>query len=238
MESIVDSLRLGWNALLLREEPYERMRYVANPVAKGLVLILVVGVTVALLGFVGNLLEWATSPDMRAIQETVYDHLSRMPWWQMANRDPQFQRLFDMWYEMGWGISRVLGSPNLGFAAADIVLTPLGLVARWLIYGLLAYLFARALGGTATISETLGVLALAVAPQALNVLTLLPYVGVGGLIAIWGVLCAYLGLKTAHNLSWYRAMWATLLPFILALAVLLFASCLVSAIVAVAVRGG
>ena len=106
-----------------------------------------------------------------------------------------------------------------------------------LIYGLLAYLFARWLGGTGDLSETLGVLALAVAPQAVNVLTLLPFVQIGNLVAIWGILCAFVGIKTAHKLSWQRALWATLLPFILVIAAMFLASCLGVAVFAAMVKG-
>lgn len=239
MDSLVGSLRLGWQALLLREEAYDRMRAAASPVVKGLVFILVLGLAIALLGFIGNVLEWATTPDLLAIKDTVYEYLTQMPWWEMAGgSSPEFRQQFQRWYDWGWNLGLTLGGPNLGYSAANIVLTPLGLVARWLIYGLLAYVFARWLGGTADLSETLGVLALAAAPQVLRALTILPYVGVGSLIAIWGVLCAYVGLKTAHNLPWHRAVWATLLPFLLALLVLFFAACLGSAIFAIAVRGG
>jgi hypothetical protein len=72
----------------------------------------------------------------------------------------------------------------------------------------------------------------------LNALTLIPFVQLGSLVSIWGLLCAYVGLKTAHKLPWQRAAWATLLPFILALGVLILASCFGTAIVAAAVRGG
>jgi hypothetical protein len=238
MDGLVGSLRLGWDALLLKEDAYERMRNAANPVVKGLILIIVVGVAVALLAFVGDVLEWATTPNLSQIKDTVYQYLTRMPWWQMANQNPQFRQMFDTWYNLGWRIGMSFGTPSVGSAALGIILTPLGLIFRWLIYGLLAYLFSRWLGGTADLSETLGVLALAVAPQALVALTIFPYVELGGLVAIWGVLCAYVGLKTAHKLPWNRAVWATLLPFILALGVVIFASCLGSAIVAAAVKGG
>jgi len=107
-----------------------------------------------------------------------------------------------------------------------------------LIYGVLAYLFARWLGGTGNLSETLGVLALAVAPQALTVLTLIPFVQLGSVIAVWAVLCAYVGLKTAHKLPWTRAAWATVLPFLLFIAASFLAGCLGSAIFAALVKGG
>lgn len=239
MDGLVGSLRLGWDALLLRDEAYDKMRAAPSPVAKGLIFIVVLGAAIALLGFVGNVLEWATTPDLLAIKDTVHEYISQMFWWKdVARAAPQFAREFQRWYDWAWNVGLALGRPNVGTAVADIILTPLGLVVRWLIYGLLAYLFARWLGGTADLSETLGVLALAAAPQALRALTILPYVELGSVIAIWGVLCAYVGLKTAHNLPWHRAAWATLLPFLLALVLLLFAACLGSAVFAVAVRGG
>ncbi|MBN1658761.1 MAG: YIP1 family protein [Anaerolineae bacterium] len=238
MDSIADGLQLGWDALLLREGAYERMRAVANPVVKGLIFIIIIGFAIALLGLVGDVLEWATTPDLGAIKDTVYHHLTQMTWWRELSTSREFVEQFDEFYNLGWQMGDLFGATSLASSALDILLTPLGLVIRWLIYGLLAYLFARWLGGTGDLSDTLGVLALAAAPQMLNVFTLLPYVSVGLLIPVWGILCAYVGLKTAHNLPWHRAVWATLLPFLLALVVLLLASCLGTAILAVVAKGG
>ncbi len=239
MNGIAGYLQLGWDALLLRRDAYERMRDAADPVVKGLVLIVVVGAVIALLAFVGDVLEWATMPDLLAVKDTVRENLMRMPWWEeVTAAEPQFQQYFLEWYDFGWDIGLTLGRPNVGGALATIILTPLGLLVRWLIYGLLAYLFARLLGGGGDLSQTLGVLALAVAPQALKVLGLLPYVELGSIVSVWGVLCAYVGLKTAHDLPWYRAMWATLLPFLLAVAIAGMGACLSSVIFAAAVRGG
>lgn len=238
MDGIADSLRLGWDALLLKEEAYERMSIAANPVVKGLILIVIVGVVIALAAFIGDVLEWASTPNLGQIQDTVFHYLMRMPWWEEAvSADPSFPQYFEQWYDWGWGFATAL-SPSPGGAAASVILTPLGLIFRWLIYGLLAYLFARWLGGTADLSETLGVLALAVAPQMLNLLTLLPYVQMGNLVSIWGILCAYVGLKTVHRLSWSRAVWATLLPFILAFGVIVLAGCFGMAVLTAVVKGG
>jgi len=237
MESIVDSLRTGWDALLFKREAYEKMGSVENPVGKGFLLILVVGLAIALLGFVGSLLEWATLPDLTEMQGTIYSYMTQMPWWKpAAEANPDFERTFEQWYNLSWNVAKAF-SPTVAGAALNILLTPVGLIVRWLIYGLLAYLFARWLGGAADLSQTLGVLALAVAPQALQALTLLPYVQAGSAVAIWGILCAYVGLKTVHHLSWSRALWATLLPFILALVVALFAICLASAAFAAVIGG-
>ncbi|MFN2220134.1 MAG: YIP1 family protein [Anaerolineae bacterium] len=237
MDSIVGSLRLGWDALLLKEGAYEKMRADASPVVKGLVLIVIVGVAIALLGLVGDILEWASTPDLNEVRDTVFRYITQMPWWDEAARDPGFTDAFDWFWNTNWNAATWL-SPSPGGAVADILLTPLGLIIRWLIYGVLAYLFAIWLGGTANLSETLGVLSLAVAPQILNALTVFPGVSVGSAVSVWAILCAFVGLKVAHKLSWQRAVWATLLPFILFIVVVLLAGCFASTIIALVAKGG
>jgi hypothetical protein len=238
MDGIVGSLKLGWDALLLKQEAYEEMRAAASPVVKGLILIIVVGVVIALCGFVGDVLEWASTPNLDELRDTVFYYMTRMPFWEDVLRDaPNALEIFEQNWNFGWNMAEMF-SPNAANAAVNVILLPLGLIVRWLIYGLLAYLFARWLGGTGDLSETLGVLALAVAPQALNVLRVFPFVEVGSLVSLWAILCAYVGLKTAHKLPWSRAAWATLLPFILVLVIMLLAACLGTSIFAAAVKGG
>ncbi len=238
MDGIVGTLRLGWDALLLKEEAYEEMRVDENPVVKGLILIVVVGVAIALLGFVGDVLEWATTPNLDEMKDTIFYYMTQMPWWKQAvTEQPGFAEGFQQMWDTNWGIAQTL-SPSPVSGLVGIVLIPLGLIVRWLIYGLLAYLFAIWLGGKANLSETLGVLALAVAPQALNALTFLPYVQLGSLVSIWAILCAYIGLKTVHKLRWNRAMYATVLPYVLVIVIGILASCLGSAIFAAMVKGG
>jgi hypothetical protein len=234
MDGIVGTLRLGWDALLFKESAYEEISTADNPVVKGLIWIIVVGVVIAFCGLIGTGLELASMPDLGEIKDRVFFWMQQMPFWDM---DPGAFAQFEEWYNRGWDIFPALfGAPNLGSAAGGIVGIPLGLVIRWLVYGLLAYVFARWLGGTGNLSETLGVLALAVAPQVLNVFNLIPFVELGSLVAVWGILVAYMGLKTAHGLSWSRAVWATLLPFLLVIAVLMLFGCLGTAILGVAIR--
>ena len=237
MDGIVGSLRLGWDALLLKEDAYEKMRADASPVIRGLVLIVIVGVAVALFALVGDLLEWASTPDLNEVRDTVFRYIHQMPWWQEAARDPEFTNAFKWMWDTNWNIG-MMASASPVRAVGNILLTPLGLVIRWLLYGVVAYLFAAWLGGTANLSETLGVLSLAVAPQILNALAIFPTVSVGSAVSIWAILCAFVGLKVAHKLPWHRAVWATLLPYILFIVVAFLASCLGSAIFAAVVKGG
>jgi hypothetical protein len=238
MDGIVGTLRLGWDALLFKESAYEEISTADNPVVKGLIWIIVVGVVIAVCGLIGTGLELASMPDLGEIKDRIFFWMQQMPWWSEMTKDPNALEQFELWYNRGWDIfPTMFGAPNLGSAAGGIIGIPLGLVIRWLVYGLVAYVFARWLGGTGSLSGTLGVLALAVAPQALNVFNLIPFVEMGNLVAVWGILVAYMGLKTAHKLSWSRAVWATLLPFLLVIAVLMLFGCLGTAILGVAIRG-
>jgi len=199
--------------LFLRSEAYEEMREARNPFVEGLFIIVIVGVIIALAAIVGNTLEWASTPDLATIRQTVYDGLTGMDWFQQLAQEigPQFSDQFQAQWDLQWRIMNYVIPTPLS-SLAGIVTTPLRLIIGWLIYGLLAHLFARLLGGQANLGQTLGSTALAVAPQLLNIAGLLPFVTVGAVVGTWVLICRYVALKQAHRLSWGRAFWATVLP--------------------------
>jgi hypothetical protein len=215
MQHVSNFADLVAGGLFLRPRAYEDMRQVRNPFLQGLLIVAVIGLIVALAALVGTLLEWAASPDMAAVQDTVYAGLTRMPWYrQQLGLMPGFAAEFKRWYDLGWTFARSVFAPNPGSAAANIILAPLGLVVGWLVYGLLAHLFARLLRGEAQLGQTLGCTALAVAPYLLKVAEVLPFLAVGGVVGTWTLISRYLALKQAHRLTWGRAFWATVLPLL------------------------
>jgi len=215
MQQISRFAGLVAGALFLRTGAYEEMREARSPFLTGLIIIVVVGVIVSLAALVGTALEWASSPSLADIQEVVYEGITQMPWYQETLRMvPDYDQIFRQWYDFGWNIGRAFGDSSPGSALGNVVLIPLGLVVVWLIYGLLAHLFARLLKGEATLSQTLGCTALAVAPQVLKLTELVPYVAVGGVVGTWTLICRYVALKQAHGLTWGRAFWATVLPLL------------------------
>jgi hypothetical protein len=199
------------------------MRELPRPFLKGLVLILAVGLVVSVLAIAGETLEWATTPDLGAIEEVVLQELQRMDWYREASQDSTaFEPTFRQQYDMGWRfLPFVFGAPNPIAAAVKVITIPLWLEVSWLVFGVLGFLCARLVGGQGSLKQTLGCTALAVAPQMLGLAWVLPYVEVGGAITIWTLICNYLALKTAHRLSSVRAFWATLLPFILLIILIL-----------------
>lgn len=202
-------------ALFLRTDAYEEMREARSPFLTGLIVIVVVGVIIALAALVGTALEWASTPNLADIQEVVYEGMIQMPWYQETlQMVPGYDEIFRQWYELGWTLGRTFGDSSPGSALGNLVLNPLGLIVGWLVYGLLAHLFARLLKGEATLSQTLGCTALAVAPQVLKLTELLPFVAVGGVVGTWTLICRYMALKQAHRFTWGRAFWATVLPML------------------------
>jgi len=210
-----DSIRTLIQAFFLGEGPYTEMREGPRPALRGLAIVALVGVAVALVGLVGTTLEWATTPNMAEVKETVLEGLQDMPWYQELRSSPEFREQFRQWYDRGWQIfPRLFGAPDIPTAAVRVVTLPLGLALVWFLYGLLAHIVARMLGGRGGLGQTLGCTALAVAPQLLNVFTFFPYLIVGGIVGTWTLLCRYVALKACHRLTWSRTLAATLLPYV------------------------
>ncbi len=232
-------IRLAWEALFLSEEPYAEMRDSPNAVLRGLGLVVLVALAVALVGLVGGTLEWATTPDMRDIQKVVLEGIKQMDWYKEMQDNPEFREQFTQQFEMGWRIfPQLFGAPNLATAGLRIALLPLRLVLTWFLYGLVAHLFARLLGGQGGLGQTLGCTALAVAPQILNLATFFPYLVVGGVVGTWTILCRYVALKTCHRFRWGRALAATLLPYVALAVVVSFFACLGGVVGALIFGGG
>jgi len=200
------------------------MRDDAQGMKRALILIVVVGLLVGAAGAFGRVAEWAMSPNMDRMQAIVLGHLENMPWYPEMSREPEALAQFDRFYALGWQIAKAVApSPT---ASASIVTTPLSILFTWLIYGLLAHLAARLVGGRGSLSQTLGCTALAVAPQLLNVVTVLPFAAAAG-VGTWTLICNFWAIRSAHGLTGWRALIATLLPLVLAmLVVALLAGCL------------
>ena len=232
-------IRLAWEALFLSEEPYAEMHDSPNAVLRGLGLVVLVALAVALVGLVGGTLEWATTPDMRDVQKVVLAGIKQMDWYKELQDNPEFREQFTQQFEMGWRIfPQLFGAPSPGRAALQIVLLPLRLAVTWFLYGVVTHLFARLLGGQGGLGQTLGCTALAAAPQLLNLATFFPYLVVGGVVGTWTILCRYVALKTCHRFRWGRALAATLLPYVALAVVVSFFACLGGVVSALIFGGG
>ena len=207
------SLQLVLRALFLDPEAYDRLRDDDNPFIEGAFLVVVIGLIAALLNLVGQVLAWASSPDINAIKQIVQDELQRMSWWSLATGNAQAQ--FFRYWDLGWRLfPALLGAPDPARAALNIVVWPIVGVLSWLVYGLLVYMFARLLKGTGSLNQTLGTTALAATPLLLLGLGVVPFLVIGGVVNTWQLICRYRAVRSAHQLPVWRAAWATILPFL------------------------
>lgn len=206
---------LLWRALFLDQEAFEELKNDDNPFVEGLFLVTLLAVLAALLSLVGQTVAWASAPQPEAIQQIVWNALQRQPGWTSALADAEALAGFQRWWDTAWQVlPPLLGAPDPATAALNLLVWPVSAVASWLLYGLLAHLAARLVGGAGTLSQTLGVLALSFTPWLLRGLGLIPFVVIGGVLSTWQLLLRYRAVRTAHALPWPRALWATLFPFL------------------------
>ncbi len=232
------SLNLVLRALFLDSNAYAELRDDDNPFVEGLFLIVLIGVITAMLALIGQLLAWASTPNLNAIKEIVLQNMQRMSWWSFMAGNPAALAQFQQWYDLGWQIFPALfGAPSPASAAFNIIAWPVGMLLSWLLYGVLAYGFARLLRGTGSLNQTLGVTALAWTPFLLRGLTLIPFLVIGGVLNTWQLICRYKAIRTAHQLTWGRAFWATLLPFLVYLLLWVVLGVVASAIIGAMTAG-
>ena len=170
MQTLSQSFGLLWDALFLESQAYAVMRDNKSPVKKGLIILIVLGLALALAGIVSTTLEWASSPSVDAVQETMLEMYQQSSWWHYVEAEPESLKIFEQVWEQ---VFKVMGFiiPTPVSSLSGLVFKPLGLIISWLIFGLLAHLFARMLGGSASLGQTLGATSLAAAPQLLGLLT-------------------------------------------------------------------
>lgn len=208
------SLALVFRALFLDNEAFEELREDDNPFVEGLFLVALIGLLVAVLSLIGQVLAWSVTPDLQAVENTVLAALQRQPWWSALSASPADLAVFQRWWDIAWQVlPGLLGAPALDTAVINLLWLPLAAVMGWLLYGLLAHLFARMLGGAGTLNQTLGVTALAYMPVLFYGLGFIPFLVIGGALRTWQLLLRYKALRAVHGLPWNRALWATVLPF-------------------------
>lgn len=212
MQTISESLTLLWEAMFLQPEPYAVMRDRKNPAAKGLVILIILGLFLALAAFIGSLLTWASSPDLADIQATVLSYLQQMSWWRFMAISPEAEAI---WFQIWDQIWQVMGflNPTPISGLLGFIFTPLNLVISWFLFGLIAHIIAKIFGGQGHFSQTLGVTALAAAPQLLGLFKVFPFAMLAG-IGTWTLLTRYMALRVTHDLSWGRAVWVTVLTML------------------------
>lgn len=224
MHFLLKYIRLGLAGLLLEQHIYYQQREAPDRFQQGFLLVLTIGVLVGSAIFLGNAVEWATSPNKTVFQTTLYEELTTMPWYtNQESTLPGFEERFRQeFYQFApWilqltrggdivqNILIVLLGELLG-GIAGLVVIPLIYVVQWALYGVVAHGIARMFGGGGTLDQTLGCLALASGANLLSVVQLFPFAEAAGILLI-GLIGSYIAIRVVHEISPGRAFWATVL---------------------------
>jgi hypothetical protein len=215
---------LAWRALLVDQRAYNTVVNHLSPLKQGfLALLTILGIVVAA-KLVGWGLDYLTSPRLESLQTMVQNFITGLPWYQaQAQQSPQFAAEFAQSYGLSWeGVRYALGIPtpaNQGLGIGALVLNTL---LAWLGYGTLAHWFARWFGGEGAWRQTMGAMALSYAPLLLLVVEAVP----GALVPVSLLFLAmligkYLAVKSAHRLTPGYTLASVLLPYLVAVVLLL-----------------
>ena len=224
--------RLIGQALVLEPEPFVEMVDDDNPWVEGLFLCACIGVLAAVAQVLGGLLLTGSLPPAEVVLNTLLQAVRQL----VANAETLLEverTLGEIWPLLS--MSSGYGSGWLRLLT--LVVTPFGLIAQWLLFGITGHLIARAVGGQGSLGQTLGSMALSNGPRLLYILTIIPFVSIGGiLIHVWGILIAYRGMEVAHELPPTRAALAVVGPWLLVLVSLVVGGGLGALIVMVGAR--
>lgn len=231
MNELVQTMR---GALTLENEAFASMRDAENSFARGLVMLVVISLIV---GLVLSLVSFAqavtTSPaqEIAEVQQGMQEVFETMRQFGAFGAGPEaeeFWRIFMQNFEAGLEIGRRVGEAveqttpapsavvDLFEALGQWISYPFGWVSTWMFYGVLTLLFAKLLGGVATIREMLATTSFVAVPHLLDALNFIPYLGsLIGLIAFfWGLAIYVKGTAIANRFDNGRALLAILAPFI------------------------
>jgi hypothetical protein len=212
---------------------------------RGLLLMVVVALLIGLFPFLSGIANSFQRVDVAAMQRDIERQIEQQMQLNPAWQNPEFQRMFKEYFGAFFAIGKDITAlkPNVSFLPGWLermlnsfgawLSTPLAWLGAWAWYALWVMLFAKLLGGRATLERMLAATALFVVPHVLDVLVSLigllngiPFVGacfgvVGWLIGltawVWGIAVYVKATATVNEFSLGRATLATVLPALLAL---------------------
>lgn len=204
--------RLLGQALTLEPDPFVEMVDDDNPWIEGLFFAFVLGLLIAVAQLFGGLLFSASMPPSEAVLEVAVASLK-----QTLPVNPGQAADIEALVRQYWPWLTTIFNYNSGWLRLlTLIVTPLALIAQWLLYASVSHAVARMLGGSGTFNQTLGAVALSVAPRVLLVAMVVPFVSVSALLLhVWGILIAYRGLEIAHDLPPRKAAAAAVAPVVL-----------------------
>lgn len=227
------------SALLLEDSAYVEMRDAEDGFRRGLlflvVISLVVGLIISLVSFI-NAVQTTPAQAMAQFQQAMEQALQQMRAFGAFGGDEAFWQAFTENWEAGLAlgaritqvVEETTPAPkpvvDLFHALGQWASYPFGWISTWMLYGLLTLVFAKLLGGTASIQEMLAATSLVALPHLLDAFRFIPFVGflISIIAFLWGVAIYVKGTAVANRLDVGRALLAVAAPILVLLALLTF----------------
>jgi len=228
-----DVRRLLVGGLLLDDDVFVEMRDDPDGLARGLRFLVTLGLVVGLVGAAATFASrYGKSPadEMASVEAQLREGFERAQ--SFTIQDPDAQEAFDQvlqsisaGFDMAEGIADTVVETTPAPTAlvqlleslGDGLSRPFSWIASWLLWGVIVLLFARMLGGTATIQQMLATTSLVAAPHLLDALGFVP---IGGgmlelLALLWGLAVFIKGTAVANRISGGTAIVAFLAPIVI-----------------------
>lgn len=219
-------IRLGIGGIFLEEEVYRQQREASDGLTKGFILVAIIGVLIGMASMIGGILNVFASPDFDSVTTTLYDGLINMPWYQNLDATvPNFDVTFQETFTRSIQFVRIFEGGGVVNALASLVVVPIFQILTWLVYGSVAHIFARMLGGKGSLSQTLSCTALAAGASLINLVKIVPFAQSAGVLLL-SLMASYIAIREAHHLSPKRAFGATLLGPLLLVVLVGLVSCI------------
>ena len=210
---------------------------------RGLLLMVIVALLAGLFPFFSAVASSFRRVDMNALESTVEKQIEQSLQFSPAWQNPEFQRTFREYFQMGFAIARDITQlkPNVSFlppwldrllrAFGEWLSLPFAWLGAWAWYALWVTLFAKLLGGRATLERMLAATSLFVVPHLLDLvgglLSLFNNIAVAGacfgllntvigfVAWAWGIAVYVKATAAANEFSLSKAALATILPVLL-----------------------
>jgi Yip1 domain len=201
-------------ALVLDAAPFIALNDDDDPWIEGMFLTVCVGFLVGVAHLIGRLLTTAALPPSDAMLAAILQ-----AWRQFSTSAPDSinPALVESVLRQAWSVLLFWnGYSGDWVRLLTLVTTPVILLVQWLLAGLIVHIMARFLGGKGALNQTLGAMALMVAPQTLRLLEIVPFAAVSQLLlSVWALLIVYRAVEVTHDLPWQQALLAAITPWLL-----------------------
>ena len=249
-----DLLRTLGNALFFQDEGYVRLRDAKDNFARGLLILVVISLIVGLFNSLADYLTLVRISPVEQVEQAqagMRQTIEQLAQMGVFGANPIFVEQFLRNMEAGLAIGKAVAEvveettplPYPVVVAFQVLggwlSYPFNWISRWMLFTLVVLVFAKLLGGTATVREMLATTSLVAVPHLLDAFRFLPIAG--GLLSlvafVWGGAVYVKGVAVANRFGIERALLAVLAPLLFAVGLAILTLIVLAVLFAIAAGG-